>query len=68
MGTNDKRRFKRIETEAVIRDGRKVQVWHSFPLGVGKDVYDAIDAALVKAFGNHGSRTIGTFMDGTQTV
>lgn len=56
--------FKRIETQAVLPDGRKVISTRSYPLGVSKDEYDAIDTALVAAFGNHGSRTVGTFMDG----
>lgn len=57
--------FKRIETRAVLSDGRVRQSWRSYPLGVGKDVYDRIDADLRRAFGNDGSRTVGTPMDPT---
>ena len=61
--TNDphaKMRFSHIETRAVMPNGKIVTNWYSYPLGVGKDVYDGIDAALRKAFGNEGSRTDGT--------
>lgn len=57
------RRFRRITTRAVLPDGRVVTSWRSYPLGVGKDVYDRIDAALVRAFGNENSRTTGYFFD-----
>lgn len=63
MPSNDKRRFKRIDTIAILPCGRRVTATRSYPLGVGKDVYDKIDADLVKAFGNDGARTIGTFVD-----
>jgi hypothetical protein len=52
--------FSRIETRAVLPDGRVITAWHSFPRGVGKDVYDAIDRALVRAYGRRDSRTVGT--------
>lgn len=55
--------FKRIETRAVLPDGRVRQSCRSYPLGVGKDVYDRIDADLRRAFGSNGSRTVGTPID-----
>lgn len=57
------RLFRRIETRAVRPDGRVVTGWYSYPLGVAKDVYDRIDAELVRLYGNDASRTIGTFLD-----
>jgi hypothetical protein len=57
------RRFRRIETWARMPDGTTRTSWNSYPLGVGKDVYDRIDAALVRAYGNDNCRTIGTFFE-----
>jgi hypothetical protein len=62
------RRFRRIETRATLPDGRVRTSWNSYPLGVGKDVYDRIDAALVRAYGNENCRTTGTFMDDEGSV
>jgi hypothetical protein len=62
------RRFRRIETRAVLPDGRVRTSSYSYPLGVGKDVYDAIDRALVRAYGNDSCRTTGTFFEDTGTV
>jgi hypothetical protein len=58
-----KMRFSLIETSAIMPNGKVVTSSRSYPLGVGKDVYDKIDADLRKAFGNDGSRTKGTPMD-----
>lgn len=67
--SHEKRRFRRIETRAVTPAGKVVTGWYSYPLGVGYDEYTRIDAALVRAFGSDGSRTVGTFMDdGTVTI
>lgn len=57
------RRFRRIETRAVLPDGRVRTSSYSYPLGVGKDVYDHIDAGLVRAFGNENCRTTGVFFE-----
>lgn len=57
------RLFSRIETRATLPDGRVRTSWNSYPQGVGKDVYDAIDRALVRAYGNDNCRTVGTFFD-----
>lgn len=54
--------FQRIETRAVLPDGRVITSWHSYPRGVGKDVYDRIVAAHTRAFGVQGSRIVGTPM------
>jgi len=62
------RRFRRIETRAVLPDGRVRTGWYSYPLGVGKDVFDRIDRALVRAYGNDSCRTTGTFLEDTGTV
>lgn len=62
------RRFRRIETRAVLPDGRVRTSWRSYPLGVGKDVYDRIDAALVRAYGSVNSRTTGYFVDEDEGV
>lgn len=60
----ERRLLRRIETRAVGPNGKIVTSWNSYPLGVGYDEYRRIDAALVRAFGNEGSRTVGTFLDG----
>ena len=57
------RRFGRIETTARMPDGSMRTSWRSYPLGVGKDEYDRIDAALVRAFGRDGTRTTGMFFE-----
>jgi len=62
------RRFRRIETRAVLPDGRVRTSWNSYPLGVGKDVYDRIDRALVRAYGNDSCRTTGTFLEDASSV
>lgn len=61
-GPHDDMRFSRIETRATMPNGKVVTTWHSYPLGVGKDEYDRIDAALVRIYGNDNCRTIGTPM------
>jgi len=62
------RRFRRIETRAVLPDGQVRTSWRSYPLGVGKDVYDRIDAALVRAYGNDNCRTTGHFVEEAEGV
>lgn len=57
------RRFRLITTRAVRPSGRIVTSWNSYPRGVGKDVYDRIDADLVRLYGNENSRTVGYFLD-----
>ena len=59
-GPHDNMRFGRIETRAVTKGGKVVTAWYSYPLGVGKDVYDRIDSELRRIYGNDGSSTIGT--------
>ena len=63
-----KRLFGRIETRATLPDGRTVTSSVSYPEGVGYDVYRKADEDLVKAYGNEGSKTIGTFFDDTGTL
>lgn len=55
--------FSYIETRAVLSDGRVISSSYSNPRGYSKADYDRIDAALVVAFGNHGSSTTGTVGD-----
>lgn len=52
--------FNKIETRAVLPDGRVITASYSFPLGVDYREYCRIDGALRRAFGNFGSRTEGT--------
>lgn len=59
--------FSRIETRGVLPDGRVITSWNTFPRGVGYDVYRQMERALVRAFGNEGSRTVGTPMERTDT-
>lgn len=54
------RRFRSIETSAVMTDGRLITAHYVWPLGVGLDVYRRIDTALVRAHGTEGTRTVGT--------
>ncbi len=63
-----KRLFGRIETRATLPDGRIVTSSVSYPRGVGYDVYRKKDEDLVRAFGNDGSKTIGTFFEDTGTL
>ena len=63
-----KRLFGRIETRATLPDGRTVTSSVSYPEGVGYDVYRKTDEDLVRAFGNDGSKTIGTFFQDTGTL
>jgi hypothetical protein len=63
-----KRLFGRIETRATLPDGRIVTSSASYPRGVGYDIYRKTDESLVKAYGNHGSKTIGTFLEDTGTM
>ena len=58
-----KMRFKRIETRAVLPDGRTISSSRSYPNGVGYDAYRRIDQANVRAFGSRTSKTIGTPVD-----
>lgn len=48
--------FSQIETVALLR-GRKIQSSYSFRTPVGIEEVRRIDAALVRAYGNHGSCT-----------
>ena len=63
-----KRLFGHIETRATLPDGRIVTSSVSYPEGVGYDVYRKTDEDLVKAYGNDGSKTIGTFFQDTGTL
>ena len=55
-----KMRFSRIATTAILPDGRRVSSTRSYPLGVGYDVYQALERANTRAFGTRTTRTIGT--------
>ncbi len=55
--------FRRIETRGILPDGRIITSWNSYPKGAGKDVYDRIVDAHMRAFGVQGSRIVGTPMD-----
>ena len=57
--------FGHIETRATLPDGRTVTSSMSYPEGVGYDVYRKTDEDLVRAYGNDGSKTIGTFLEDT---
>ena len=63
-----KRLFGRIETRAKLPDGRTVTSSVSYPEGVGYDVYRKTDEDLVRAYGNDGSKTVGTFFEDTGTL
>jgi len=56
-------RFSRIEASSQLPDGRKRSCWYSYPLGVGKDEYDRIVAAWIRAYGTRHTRVVGTPMD-----
>ncbi len=62
---HSKRLFGRIETRATLPDGRTITSSRTYPKGVGYDVYRKTDEDLVRAFGNEGSKTIGTFFEDT---
>ena len=57
------RLFSKIDTRAVLPDGRVITASRSKPSGYTKAEYDEINAALVAAFGVRGSRTEGTYLD-----
>jgi hypothetical protein len=59
------RKFIRVETHAVLR-GRPITSSISAPRGIRYEEYQQIDRNAVRAFGNEGTRTIGTFADGTK--
>ena len=63
-----KKLFSRIETQAVLPDGRTVTSSKSYPEGASYEVYRKADEDLVKAYGNEGSKTIGTFFEDTGTL
>lgn len=58
-------KFVKVETFALLR-GRPITNTISAPLGISYDRYLEIDRNAVRAFGNEGTRTIGTFADGTK--
>lgn len=58
------RQLSRIETRAVMPNGKVVTSRRDYPLGVPYAQYRRIDEQLVTAFGSQGSRTVGTFLDG----
>lgn len=58
--------FTRIETRAKLPNGKVITSTRSYPTGATKEEYDRIDADLVKAYGNEGSWTKGTFKDESQ--
>lgn len=55
----DRMRFNHIETTGMLR-GRKIVSTYSYRTPVDIHEVRRIDAALVRAFGNDGSRTIAT--------
>ena len=55
--------FTQIKTSATMADGRVIESYRSYPLGVSKAEYDRIDAQLRRAFGNDGSQTVGFFQN-----
>lgn len=55
----------KVETFALLR-GRPITSTISAPLGISYERYREIDHNAVRAFGNEGTRTVGTFADSSQ--
>lgn len=62
MNKHANKLFSKIETRAVLKDGRTVASTCSYPLGASYEVYRQKDEDLVKSFGSYQSKTIGTFL------
>lgn len=62
MNINNKL-WSRVETTAVVR-GKPITSWYSFRTPISTDEVRRMDAALVRAFGNDGSRTVATPYEG----
>ena len=60
-------KFVKVEVFASLR-GRQITNSISAPLGISYSRYMEIDHNAVKAFGNEGTRTVGTFASGTKCV
>ena len=59
--------FIRVETRAILR-GHPITSSISAPLGISYEEYQKIDRNAVRAFGNKGTQTIGTFANGSELV
>lgn len=57
-------KFVKVEVFASVR-GRPITNSISAPLGISQERYEEIDRNAVRAFGNEGTRTVGTFVDGS---
>jgi len=57
-------KFIKVETFALLRS-HSITNTISAPLGISYERYLEIDRNAVRAFGNEGTRTVGTFANGT---
>jgi len=60
-------KFIKVEVFAFMR-GHQITHSISAPLGISQERYEEIDRNAVRAFGNEGTRTIGTFADRTSLM
>ncbi len=58
-------KFVKVEVFASLR-GHLITNSISAPRGISYEEYQQIDRNAVRAFGNEGTRTVGTFTDGTK--
>lgn len=57
----------KVETFALLR-GHPITNTISAPRGISYEEYQQIDRNAVRAFGNEGTRTVGTYADGTELM
>jgi hypothetical protein len=55
------KKFSKVETKAVMGNGKIVTSYRSYPQGISYEEMREIDEKLVKAFGISGSQTRATF-------
>jgi hypothetical protein len=54
------KKFSLIEVTATVKNGRRVHYSHSSPRGIDISEYNRIVDAAFKAYGNKGTRVVGT--------
>ena len=57
--TNSATLLRRIETRAVMANGKVVTGHYSYPLGTSQETSRRIEAGLVRAFGRTGTKVVG---------
>jgi hypothetical protein len=56
--------LRRIETRAVMTNGKIVTGWYSYPMGTGQSTLAEIDEGLARAYGRGNYHIVATYRDG----